>query len=183
MAMDFTDRVKIVNKSADGVSLRAHQGQTVKIPWKEFETNYEPAGKFYCRLKPEVAEIMKQANEKVEWLAVYYLKSRPAVMERKGYDKDFLTSMGVIGKLTEEIQELLHCTAADVIQLVQNKINPMLPYMTETAQYKKRVRKEENIARERENRERKERERSVYTATQNLSDAKGFDKLKELKFD
>ena len=179
--MEFQDRIRIVNKSKDGVSLRAPQGQTVKIPWKEFQELYEPACKFYCRLKPEAVERMKTIDDKLNTLVVYYLKSRPAVVEKNGYTKDFLVSMGVIGKLTEEIKELLNCTAAEVLNLVQERITPLRPYMIETPECAKRIRKEENKAREMEKKAAKEE--SVYKATQSLSDAKGFDKLKNLKFD
>ena len=104
-----------------------------------------------------------------------------SVVEKNGYTKDFLVSMGVIGKLTEEIKELLNCTAAEVLNLVQERITPLRPYMIETPECAKRIRKEENKAREMEKKAAKEE--SVYKATQSLSDAKGFDKLKNLKFD
>lgn len=179
--MDVNSRIRIVNKSKDGVSLRAAQGQTVKISWKEFELLYDPAGKYHCRLKPEAAERFQKAFDKIDMIVIHYMKSRPAVADRKD-PKDLLVSMGVIGKLTQEVQELLGCTGADVIKLVQNRINPIRPYMTETPECAKRIRKEKNIAENNARREAKAKERSVYTATQSLSDAKGFDKLKDLKF-
>ena len=179
--MDVNARIKIVNKSKDGVSLRAAQGQTVKISWNEFEQLYNPAGKYYCQLKPEAADRFQKAFDKIDKIVVFYIAIHPVVADKKD-PKDILASMEVIGRLTSEVQELLGCTGAEVIKMIQDRINPIRPYMTETPEYAKRIRKEKNIAEDNARREAKARERSVYTATQSLSDAKGFDKLRELKF-
>lgn len=131
--MEVNYRIKIVNKSKDGVSLRVARGQTIKIPWKEFEQLYNPAGKYYCQLKPEAVERFQKAFDKIDKIVVLYIAIRPVVADKMD-PKDILASMEVISKLTSEVQELLGCTVADIIKLVKDRLIHLTPYMTDTTE-------------------------------------------------
>lgn len=110
-------RVRIVNKSKDGVTLKT-KGLEQKVPWEEFYKcwDIDSKDKFFAIMKKELEEENEKIFELVDQAVI-------ALMGGRSKNPEFmLTSAMMLGNLVDEYQKLVKDgTPADFLFLVRKR--------------------------------------------------------------
>ena len=114
-------RVRIVNKSKDGITLDFKGSIGLKKSgWDEFNKMYEICldDKRYCVLRPEWKERMEKAGKLLNEALVYYLQIDWKIANPDPEITPDLTAMGIVGYYVEEISKLMECSYLEAMSLL-----------------------------------------------------------------
>lgn len=111
-------RVRIVNKSKDGITLKTRDGFDQKMPWEEFYKGWDidTKDKFFAIMKKDVEEETEKISEVVDRAVI-------ALMGGRSKNPEFmLTSAMMLCSLVDEFQKLVpDGTPADFLFLVRQR--------------------------------------------------------------
>lgn len=116
-------RVRIVNKSKDGVTLKTRDGFDQKMSWEDFNKGWDidSKDKFFAIMKKEVEEETEKISEVVDRGVI-------ALMGGRSKNPEFmLTSAMMLGSLVDEFQKLVpDGTPADFLFLVRKRYDSQM---------------------------------------------------------
>ena len=119
-----SNRVRVIRKEKDGITLDFKGDIGLKkASWEEFNKMYEfcPDDKFYCILKPEWQDKMKEARELLDTALIHYLQIDWKIANPDPEVVPDLVQVGVVGLYVEKISKLLECSYLDAYRLLNNK--------------------------------------------------------------
>ena len=122
--MITNNKVRIVKKEKDGITLRFDNLGNKKASWEEFNKMYEfcpDTNNLYCTLKPEWQEKMKKAGELLNSALIYYLQIDWKIANPDPNIVPDLVNVGIVGSYVEEISKLLECPYIDAYRLLNDK--------------------------------------------------------------
>ena len=118
------------------------EGQcTVYLSWTEFNKRFDVVDRYWAVPKKEEKNIYNQVDRLLEHMVIAFMITR-------NYEADGMTrlsAMGSIGECSTKISELLNCSVADVIQLLQPRIKMLRPFMPDSIYQKPRKRSAEPV--------------------------------------
>jgi len=172
-------RFRILKKEKDGVTLNMG-GHVSKYSWDDFNQNMEMVDKFYAVAKPEVIQKEEEVEMYLTMATLAFL--RIDVLQKGGKENrphELLYQVSMLGNSIEKVKELTGFAEADVLKLIQQRIQILkspitLDDLKETPEeYRKRKAKEKSN-------EMKLRTSNIGSATESMANVKGADKLKAL---
>jgi hypothetical protein len=115
-------RVRIVNKSKDGITLdfKGDLGKK-KASWEEFNKMYTICqdDKMYCEVKPEWVEKLEKADKLLNLALVHYLQVDWKIASPNEIPD--IVQMGTVGLYVTRISELLECSYLDAMALLNSR--------------------------------------------------------------
>lgn len=116
-------RVRIVNKSKDGITLKTRDGLDQKMSWEEFYKGWDidTKDKFFAIMKKDVEEETEKISEVVDRAVIALMGGRSKNLEFK------LASAMMLGSLVDEFQKLVpDATPADFLFLVRKRYDSQM---------------------------------------------------------
>jgi hypothetical protein len=183
-------KFRILNKSKEGAIVKLASNEQVFYSWEDFNRCFSIVDQKWAVFNEEMQKRQSELDDKINMLCVYVQQCR--VAELNGDYGKYLTSAGVIGTLSTELQTELGCSLAQLMDIVQRRLRLLNPMMRKELRIP-----EPNVRRPKQRRYQSESKSSTVsesnpnrgkhsnmvepTATQSLADVKGADKLKALK--
>lgn len=116
-------RVRIVNKSKDGVTFKTRDGFDQKMSWEDFNKGWDidTKDKFFAIMKKDVEEETEKISEVVDRAVIALMGGRSKNPEFK------LASAMMLGSLVDEFQKLVpDATPADFLFLVRKRYDSQM---------------------------------------------------------
>lgn len=117
-------RIATLSIGKDNVSIPEGQN-TVYLPWSEFNKRFDIEDRYWAVLKEDEKTLYNNVDRLLEQMMIAFMITRN--YEADGMKR--LTAMGIIGECSTKISELLNCTVADVILLLQPRIKLLRPFI------------------------------------------------------
>ena len=154
-------RIRIVNKSKDGVKLSLAPNVIKSFAWEEFNKNFLVVDSVWAELNENGKKTMEQVNDLISSAVASYF-----VANKTTDPKVKITNIMLIGQSTRLLSEKLECTLLEAVSLVKDRVNGVIRLSVRNQR--------KNIANHKEKRE----EQTPKAATFALGD---IPELKELK--
>jgi len=173
-------KIRIINKSKQGVILDMKEQGKKSIPWETFNSMFVIVDNVWATFNEETLKKREQFDDLMNQLCVAVIMNESN--EKKGDPSDFLHNLAIIGSTTKKIQEEFGFSMMQIMQEARKRIailrDPKIPFgIKETPEeYRKRHARqaEEKI------KERNYHRGTISNATESMANVKGADKLKEL---
>lgn len=130
------DKFKIVNKSKEGVIIRLPQGKSLKMSWEEFNSNWIQVEGLMATMKPEYKAKIDQIEDRLNLLTVQVRRNQVIDLKTSNGSNDNpcageqLRLYYSIGTLIEELTKLMDCSPAEIMQLVNQRLQLLMGYST-----------------------------------------------------
>lgn len=124
--MSKEKRFRILNKTNKTVTVKVGN-QTLTVTWDEFNKNFLVVDKFWAVFNEEMKAKQEKIEEKLGFATVAALEMR-AAQSRSDAAKE-LAAAYRLGSYMEEIQKLSGMTGLQVMQLIQQRLMIMNPFM------------------------------------------------------
>jgi hypothetical protein len=124
MSIVTNNRVRIVNKSKDGITLDFKGDLGLKkATWEEFNKMYEicPDNNKWCILKSEWQEKMKKADNMLNSALIHYLQIDWKITNPDPNVVPDIVQVGTVGLYVEELSKLLECSYLDAFRLLNDR--------------------------------------------------------------
>lgn len=116
-------KFRIINKTSKTVTVKIGP-KTVTSSWDEFNKVFIIVDKFWAIFNEEEQKKQEEAEELIGDICVCFMLQRGnADPIRK------ISALGVLGEKFTKLQELLGCTNAEAIQVVQSRLRLLNPFM------------------------------------------------------
>lgn len=131
-------RIAALSIGKDNVSMP--QGpRTLYLSWFEFNKRFDVVDRYWAVPKKEEKTLYNDVDRLLEQMMIAFMITRN--YEASGMAR--LSAIGAIGECSGKISELLNCTVADVILLLQPRIRLLRPFMPNSIYQKPRNRQVE----------------------------------------
>jgi len=180
--------INIINKSKDGIMLKAPGGKVQKMSWEEFNQNFVMTeDKKHCHCTEAFAKKMEEIDELTADIIVA-MKFIEAEQRNGGTPENpgfYLAQLATVGENMPKLQEMLGCTGLEALQFVRTRMNAVFgpnafkQHKETPSEYRERKR-DEAAARKRRQEEMNPHRTYTPTATSSMADIPGMDKLKAM---
>ena len=124
--MSNQKRFRILNKTSKTVTVKVGK-EPITVTWEEFNQNFNIVDKFWAVFNKEMQEKQEKIEDKLGFATVAALEMRAA--QSKNDAAKELAAAYRLGSYMEEIQELSGMTGLQVMQLIQQRLMIMNPFM------------------------------------------------------
>ena len=119
-------RFRVLNKTAKTVTVKVGD-QPITVSWEEFNQNFNLVDKFWAVFNKEMQEKQEKIEDKLGFATVAALEMRAA--QSKNDAAKELAAAYRLGSYMEEIQKMSGMTGLQVMQLIQQRLMIMNPFM------------------------------------------------------
>ena len=119
-------RFRVLNKTSKTVTVKVGD-QPITVSWEEFNQNFNLVDKFWAVFNKEMQEKQEKIEDKLGFATVAALEMRAA--QSKNDAAKELAAAYRLGSYMEEIQKLSGMTGLQVMQLLQQRLMIMNPFM------------------------------------------------------
>lgn len=119
-------RFRVLNKTNKTVTVKVGD-QPITVSWEEFNQNFNLVDKFWAVFNKEMQEKQEKIEDKLGFATVAALEMRAA--QSKNDAAKELAAAYRLGSYMEEIQKLSGMTGLQVMQLIQQRLMIMNPFM------------------------------------------------------
>jgi hypothetical protein len=181
MAKESIIKIRIINKSKQGVILDMKEQGKKSIPWETFNSMFIIVDNVWATFNEETLKKRERFDDLMSQLCVTVMMNEAD--EKKGDTSNFLHNMAMIGGITKKLQEEFGFSMMQIMQEARKRIAIIRSPSTwkETPEeYRERHARQAEEKAKREAEERNYRQGTISNATESMANVKGADKLKEL---
>lgn len=144
--MEKEKRFRILNKTAKTVTVKVGD-QTVTSSWEEFNQNFIVVDKVWAVFNEEMKKKQDEIEDLLGFLTVYVLEMNAA--KNQGNAGKELEAAFKVGSLMDKLQKVSGFTNLQIMQLVQQRLMVMNPFMVNpmfpVTGKQKKIRKKYNV--------------------------------------